>query len=285
MKGKEQPVDAENHSAASAVEGTTVKVEKEEEKELVKLPVIVKLEKSLPEIEEKKIIKEESDSFKENVKPIKVEIKECRADLRDPKGNTDRLVQEPERLEFSGSVKTSQDITEKSTEETEKLKNDQQAKIPLKKREIKLSDDFDSPVKGPLCKSVTPTKEFLKDEIKQEEETCKRVSTITALSHEGKQMVNGEVSDDKVTPNFKTEPIETKFYEAKEDAYNSPCKDRSVIVEGNGAEALNSVITNMKTGEHEREVVPAGKETGSSEDSREVSISTRSGSSICPFRF
>ncbi|XP_002708720.2 remodeling and spacing factor 1 isoform X2 [Oryctolagus cuniculus] len=264
MKGKEQPVDAENHSAASAVEGTTVKVEKEEEKELVKLPVIVKLEKSLPEIEEKKIIKEESDSFKENVKPIKVEIKECRADPRDPKGNTDRLVQEPERLEFSGSVKTSQDITEKSTEETEKLKNDQQAKIPLKKREIKLSDDFDSPVKGPLCKSVTPTKEFLKDEIKQEEETCKRVSTITALSHEGKQMVNGEVSDDKVTPNFKTEPIETKFYEAKEDAYNSPCKDRSVIVEGNGAEALNSVITNMKTGEHEKEVVPAGKETGSS---------------------
>ncbi|XP_062052744.1 remodeling and spacing factor 1 isoform X1 [Lepus europaeus] len=265
MKGKEQPVDPENHSAANTVEGNTVKIEKEEEKELVKLPVIVKLEKSLPEIEEKKIIKEESDSFKENVKPIKVEIKECRADPRDPKGNTDRLVvQEPERLEFSGSVKTSQDIMEKSTEETEKLKNDQQAKIPLKKREIKLSDDFDSPVKGPLCKSVTPTKEFLKDEIKQEEETCKRVSTITALSHEGKQMVNGEVSDDKVTPNFKTEPIETKFYEAKEDAYSSPFKDRSVIVEGNGAEALNSVITNMKTGEHEKEVVPAGKETGSS---------------------
>ena len=91
-----------------------------------------------------------------------------------------------------------------STEETEKLKNDQQAKIPLKKREIKLSDDFDSPVKGPLCKSATPTKEVLKDDIKQEEETCKRVSTISALSHEGKQLVNGEINDDKVIPNFKT---------------------------------------------------------------------------------
>ncbi|XP_064432937.1 remodeling and spacing factor 1 isoform X1 [Mirounga angustirostris] len=260
MKSEEQPVDSENCSTPSALEEATVKIEKDE-KELVKLPVIVKLEKPLPESEEKRIIKEESDSFKENVKPTKVEVKEFRADPKDIKGSMEKL--EPERLEFGGNVRSSQEITEKSTEETEKIKNDQQAKIPLKKREIKLSDDFDSPIKGPLCKSVTPTKEFLKDEIKQEEETCKRISTITILGHEGKQLVNGEVSDEKVTANFKTEQMETRFYDTKEDSC-SPSKDRSVIVEGNGAESLNSVITNMKIGDLEKEVVPTGKDADSS---------------------
>ncbi|KAK2496729.1 hypothetical protein MC885_014505, partial [Smutsia gigantea] len=245
-KSEEQPIGSENHSTLNAVE-ETVKIEKEDEKELVKLPVIVKLERPLPESEEKKIVKEESDSFKENVKPFKVEV-ECRADPKDTKGSMEKP--EPEKIEFGSSVKPSQEITEKSTEETEKLKNDQQAKIPLKKREIKLSDDFDSPVKGPLCKSVTPTKEFLKDEIKQEEETCKRISTFTALGPEGKQLVNGEVSDEKVTPNYKTEQMETKFYDTKEDSC-SPSKDRSVIMEGNGAESLNTVITNVKIGDLE----------------------------------
>ncbi|EHB01282.1 Remodeling and spacing factor 1 [Heterocephalus glaber] len=257
---EERPVDSVNHSTASVLEETIFQVEKDDEKELIKLPVIVKLEKSLPESEEKKIIKEESDSFKENIKPIKVEVKECRTDPKDSKGSMEKVgAQEPERLEFGGNVRSSQDITEKSTEETEKLKNDQQAKIPLKKREIKLSDDFDSPVKGPLCKSVTPTKEFLKDEIKQEEETCKRISTVTTLSHDGKQLVNGEVNDEKVTSNVKTEQIETKFSDTKEDICSSLSKDRSVIMEGNGAECLNSVLTSTKIHDLEIEVVPLGK--------------------------
>ncbi|XP_036866500.1 remodeling and spacing factor 1 isoform X2 [Manis javanica] len=259
-KSEEQLIGSENHSTHSAVE-ETVKIEKEDEKELVKLPVIVKLERPLSESEEKKIVKEESDSFKENVKPFKVEVKECRADPKDTKGSMEKL--EPEKIEFGSNVKPPQEITEKSTEETEKLKNDQQAKIPLKKREIKLSDDFDSPVKGPLCKSVTPTKEFLKDEIKQEEETCKRISTFTTLGPEGKQLVNGEVSDEKVTPNFKTEQMETKFYDTTEDSC-SPSKDRSVIMEGNGAESLNTVITSVKIGDLEKEVVPIGKDADSS---------------------
>ncbi|XP_066105591.1 remodeling and spacing factor 1 isoform X2 [Saccopteryx bilineata] len=260
-KSEEQLIDSEKHSIPNDLGETTVKIEKEDEKELVKLPVIVKLEKPLLESEDKKIIKEESDSFKENVKPIKVEVKECRADPKDIKACVEKL--EPERLEFGGNVKSSQEITEKSTEETEKLKNDQQAKIPLKKREIKLSDDFDSSIKGPLCKSVTPTKEFLKDEIKQEEETCKRISTITALGHDGKQLVNGEVSEEKVTPNFKTEQMETKLYDTKDDSC-SPSKDKSVIMEGNGAESLNSVITSIKTGDLEKEVVPLEKDAESS---------------------
>ena len=114
MKSEERPIDSEKCSTPSALEETTVKIEKEDEKELVKLPVIVKLEKPFPESEEKKIIKEESDSFKENVKPVKVEMKECKADPRDIKGSMEKL--EPERLEFVGNVKSSQEITEKSTE-------------------------------------------------------------------------------------------------------------------------------------------------------------------------
>ncbi|CAH6792651.1 Rsf1 [Phodopus roborovskii] len=244
-KGDEQPVDPMKRSVANILEETAVKTEKEDEKELMKLPVIVKLEKPLPESEEKKIIREESDSFKENVKPVKVEAKECRMDSKDLKGSSERLgAQESERVEFGGN------ITEKSSEETEKLKNDQQAKIPLKKREIKLSDDFDRP----LCKSATPTKEFLKDEIKQEEETCKRVSTISTLSHEGKQLVNGEISDDKAPPHFKVEPMETQLCDAKDNGSPTPCKDGNTVTEGNGAECLNSVIAGTKINEPEREV-------------------------------
>lgn len=254
-EGDEQSMDSGKRSAASTLEGPAVKIEKADEKELVKLPVIVKLEKPMPETEDKKLIREESDSFKENVKPIKVEAKEFRVDSKDLKGNLERLgSQEPERADFGSNIKSSQDITEKSTEETEKLKNDQQAKIPLKKREIKLSDDFDSPVKGPLCKSATPTKEFLKDDAKQEEETCKRVSAISALSHEGRQLVNGEVNDDKVTASLKTEQLETQLCHTKEDGSSIPAKDGSAGLEGSGVECLNSVLTSTKTSELEKEV-------------------------------
>ncbi|XP_054974582.1 remodeling and spacing factor 1 isoform X2 [Sorex araneus] len=278
MKSECQSVDSQNHSKpCGALEEATVKIENDE-KELVKLPVIVKLEKPLPENEGKNIIKEESDSFKENVKPMKVEVKECKADLKETRSSLEKA--EPEKLEFAGNAKSSQEIIEKSTEETEKLKNDQQAKIPLKKREIKLSDDFDSPVKGPLCKSVTPTKEFLKDEIKQEEETCKRNSAVTSLSHEGKQLVNGEVSDERVSPNFKTEQMETKFCDTKEDHYH-PSKERSVIMEGSGVLSLHSVIMSVKTGGLEDEVLPKGKDADHLSSVLETQAQIRSTEESC----
>ncbi|GAB1292345.1 Remodeling and spacing factor 1 [Apodemus speciosus] len=264
IEGGERSVASGKRSVAGAPEDPAVKIEKADEMELVKLPVIVKQEKPLPETEGKKIIREERDSFKENVKPIKVEAKECRVDPKDLKGSLERPgSQEPDRADFGSSIKSSQDSTEKSNEETEKLKNDQQAKIPLKKREIKLSDDFDSPVKGPLCKSATPTKECLKEDIKQEEETCKRVSTISALSHEGKQLVNGEINDDKVTPNFKTEQMGTQLCDTKEDGSSVPTRDGDASTEGNGAECLNSVIASTRTSGLERDV-PVGQGTDSS---------------------
>lgn len=254
MKGDGQPGDPITRSVANVLEETAVKTEKEDGKELAKLPVIVKHEKPLPETEGTKVIREESDSFKENVKPIKVEAKECRVDSRDLKGSSERPgTQEPERVDFGGSIRSSQDVPEKSSEETEKLRNDQQAKIPLKKREIKLSDGFDRP----LCKSATPTKEVLKDEIKQEEETCKRLSATSALSHEGKQLVNGEISDDKLTPALKSEQMETQLCETKEDGSSIPSKD------GNGAESFNSVPASSKISELEKEV-PSGNGVDSS---------------------
>ncbi|XP_007490960.1 remodeling and spacing factor 1 isoform X1 [Monodelphis domestica] len=246
VKVEEPAKDSENLPVPPISEENPVKVEKPGEKELGKTPVIVKLEKPL-ENEENKIPKEENDSFKENVKPIKVEVKECKVEPKDVKSGTEKMtVHEPERLEIG--IKPPPEIIEKSTEETEKLKNDQQAKIPLKKREIKLTDDFDSPVKGPLCKSVTPTKDALKEEVKPEEEICKRIPTIVALCPEGKQLVNGEVSGEKTTPRNKTEQLETKLYNLKEGS-SHPAKEKNGLVLDNEAESLMGLNKSIKANE------------------------------------
>ncbi|NWH61345.1 RSF1 factor, partial [Geococcyx californianus] len=241
-----------------------VKTEKVEEKEIIKLPVIVKLEKPSEYSEEKQTVKEESDSFKENVKPVKVEVKENKIepkDLKEVKSCTDKIaVHEPERLEFCVNVKTPQDIVEKTVEESEKLKNDQQAKIPLKKREIKLTDDYDSPIKGPLCKCVTPTKDVLKEEGKPEEEAFKRVPTITALCPDGKVLVNGEVSCEKITPSVIQNNKSELSAITKEDS--SSLKERNGKSGEKILDSLNSVSKIIKTCEPENAVTVV-KETAS----------------------
>ncbi|XP_074839224.1 remodeling and spacing factor 1 isoform X2 [Carettochelys insculpta] len=236
-----------------------VKMEKVEEKEIIKLPVIVKLEKPSESNEEKQIIKEESDSFKENVKPIKVEVKENKVepkDLKEIKSSTDKITaHEPDRLEFCVNAKTPQEVVEKSAEESEKLKNDQQAKIPLKKREIKLTDDYDSPIKGSLCKCVTPTKDVLKEEGKPEEESFKRVPTITALCPDGKLLVNGEVSIEKVAQNVTQNNKSDHSISTKEDS-SSSLKEKNGISGGKISDSLNSVSKSVKTCEDEKNVSP-----------------------------
>lgn len=240
------------------------KIEKEEEKEIIKLPVIVKLEKPSEYNEEKQSVKEESDSFKENVKPVKVEVKENKTepkDLKEVKSCTDKIaVHEPERLEFCVNVKTPQEMVEKSVEESEKLKNDQQAKIPLKKREIKLTDDYDSPIKGPLCKCVTPTKDVLKEEGKPEEEAFKRVPTITALCPDGKVLVNGEVSCEKITPSVIQNNRSEHPASAKEDS--SSLKEKNARSGEKVSDTLNSVSKIIKACEVEKNAVTVVKETG-----------------------
>ncbi|KAG6928708.1 remodeling and spacing factor 1, partial [Chelydra serpentina] len=239
-----------------------MKMEKVEEKEIIKLPVIVKLEKPSENNEEKQITKEESDSFKENVKPVKAEVKENKVepkDLKEVKSSTDKItVHEPERLEFCINVKTPQEVVEKSAEESEKLKSDQQAKIPLKKREIKLTDDYDSPIKGSLCKCVTPTKDVLKEEGKPEEEGFRRVPTITALCPDGKLLVNGEVSSEKVTQNVTQNNKSEHSISTKEDS-SSSSKEKNCISGGKISDSLNSVSKIVKTCEDEKNV-PTDKE-------------------------
>ncbi|XP_052525427.1 remodeling and spacing factor 1 [Tympanuchus pallidicinctus] len=241
-----------------------MKIEKAEEKEIIKLPVIVKLEKPSEYNEEKQTVKEESDSFKENVKPVKAEVKENKIepkDLKEVKSSTDKIaVHEPERLEFCVNVKTPQEIVEKSVEESEKLKNDQQAKIPLKKREIKLTDDYDSPIKGSLCKCVTPTKDVLKEEGKPEEETFKRVPTITALCPDGKVLVNGEVSSEKITPSVIQNNRSEHSVGTKEDS--SSLKEKNGKSGEKVSDPLNSVSKIIKACEVEKNAVTVVKELG-----------------------
>lgn len=262
---EEQPVESESLPPPVVREDENVlKIEKVEEKEIIKLPVIVKLEKPSEHNEEKQTVKEESDSFKENVKPVKVEVKENKTepkDLREVKSCMDKIaVHEPEKLEFCVNVKTPQEIVEKSVEESEKFKNDQQAKIPLKKREIKLTDDYDSPIKGPLCKCVTPTKDVLKEEGKPEEEAFKRVPTITAICPDGKVLVNGEISCEKITPSV--------IQNNKSEHSASAMEDNSSLKEKNGKsgekvpDSLNSVSKIIKTCEIEKNAVTVLKEIG-----------------------
>ncbi|XP_053161419.1 remodeling and spacing factor 1 isoform X2 [Hemicordylus capensis] len=253
---QEQPKESENVPPSTiSGEENKIKLEKVEEREIIKLPVIVKLEKEivkpLENHGEVQITKEESDSFKENVKPVKAEVKENKLepkDLKDVNSNTDRTVHEPERIEFCVSVKTPQEVAERTAEESEKLKNDQQAKIPLKKREIKLADDYDSPLKGPLRKCITPTKEVLKEEEKQEEEAFKRVPTIT----DGKFLVNGEVSSERIMPNNKLEHSPSTM----EDPISLP-KEKNGI---SGEKVLEAVSTIVRTSDVERHILHTGKE-------------------------
>ncbi|XP_077154802.1 remodeling and spacing factor 1 [Ranitomeya variabilis] len=155
----------------------------------------IKMEPS-SDTEEGKPTAKERDSFKENIKPVKAESKAEKTepkDLKELKGISEKTPspQDPERAEVSVIVKRAEEHVEKPVEDTEKMKNDQQAKIPLKKRELKLTDDFDSPVKAAICKSKTPTKELLqKEEGKPEEDGTKAA--------DGKQLVNGEVTSEKV---------------------------------------------------------------------------------------
>ncbi|XP_072333535.1 remodeling and spacing factor 1 [Scyliorhinus torazame] len=127
----------------------------------------------------------------------------------DSKGCTNKLTAEDrEKLGICNKVEPPDDVKEKSSEELERaLKTVKQAKLPMKKREIKLTEDYDSSVKGPLSKPMTPVKEPLKEESKAEVETVKQVPEEQA---EGKQLVNGEIAAGPQVNNHKTEEQNTE---------------------------------------------------------------------------
>ncbi|KAG9338699.1 hypothetical protein JZ751_025367 [Albula glossodonta] len=102
-------------------------------------------------------------------------------------------------------METPEETKEKTSEEVERaIKNDQQAKIPLKKRELKLSEDFDNGssiiVRNP---SITPTKELLKEEVWKvdEENRAPPCTSSGGLEKESKgDLINGEVQPAKEMP-------------------------------------------------------------------------------------
>ena len=93
----------------------------------------------------------------------------------------------PSVVKIDGSVKVEplQEVKSKMVEDVQRamksaMKSGQQAKIPLKKREMKLSDDFDGSNGGSIIvrNPLTPTKELLK-----EEEVVKRDELVAKGCH------------------------------------------------------------------------------------------------------
>ncbi|XP_041054706.1 remodeling and spacing factor 1 [Carcharodon carcharias] len=158
----------------------------------------------------------------------------------DSKGCTDKLTSEDrEKLGTCIKVEPPDDVKEKSPEELERaLKTVKQAKLPMKKREIKLMEDYDSSLKGPLSKSMAPVKEPLKEESKAEGETVKQVPEEKA---EGKQLMNGEIAAGPKVNNHKTEEgnVEASAAEKAEQKYKNqePEHARPTKEEENGIDS------------------------------------------------
>ncbi|XP_038617608.1 remodeling and spacing factor 1 [Tachyglossus aculeatus] len=235
-----------------------VKAEKAEEKEPVKTPVIVKLERPPPEAEERQTIREERDSFKENVKPVKAEPREGRPDPKEARSSTEKVAaHDPDRLDFCAAVKPPPETLEKSAEDTERLKNDQQAKIPLKKRELKLSEDFDSPVKGPLARPLAPARDGPREDGKPDGDPCRRHPAGPALGPDGKPLVNGEAA-----PRTGAEQAEARFPSAG-DAGGGGARERNGVAGGPAAPGpFHPAGQGARSGEAERGAAPGREAEG-----------------------
>ncbi|XP_048388394.2 remodeling and spacing factor 1 isoform X1 [Stegostoma tigrinum] len=138
----------------------------------------------------------------ENV-AVKVQVVSLK-DSGDAKSCADKLAAvDREKSGINIKVEPSDDAKEKSSEEFERaLKNVKQAKLPVKKREIKLTEDYDNSVKCLLTKSMTPVREPLKEGLKVESDAVKQ---IPDEKMEGKQLVNGEVAAGPQVNNHKNE--------------------------------------------------------------------------------
>ncbi|CAI9535894.1 unnamed protein product [Staurois parvus] len=147
------------------------------------------------------------------------------------------------------------------------MKNDQQAKIPLKKRELKLTDDFDGPVKSSLCKSKTPTKELLqKDEEKLDDDSTK-MSAAPAAVPEGKQLVNGEVNGDK-SHKAKVDHVENSNTTPRESII-STAKEENGVVEKRTSSVIKS-LHELK--ENSKPKIPENLEKSANDLSKDIII-------------
>ncbi|KAJ8386617.1 hypothetical protein AAFF_G00168490 [Aldrovandia affinis] len=102
-----------------------------------------------------------------------------------------------EKQEGPAKTELPKEVKRKMAEDIQRaMKSDQQAKIPLKKREMKLSDDFDSNngssiiIRNP---PLTPAKELLKEKVEKTEELAPPASLGESLKNTKYSPINMEV--------------------------------------------------------------------------------------------
>ncbi|XP_048836156.1 remodeling and spacing factor 1 isoform X2 [Brienomyrus brachyistius] len=242
--------------------------------------------------------------FMQEIKPALLENKENRMTLESPfklekpvidnkvRTITAVIKEEPKELdnlksqisltaEGPARLKTQEEMREKTPEEVERaIKNDQQAKIPLKKRELKLREDFDNGssiiVRNP---SVAPAKELLRDEAeKAGEKSRAQPSTLGGVEKEARgNLVNGESQNPKeahdssrINDHFMEGPAGKRASSGNTEQGGIAAKEKKNGLVGDGVKtALNMMMRNeedkpieperMKLSELDRKCIVVGK--------------------------
>ncbi|XP_072432895.1 remodeling and spacing factor 1 isoform X2 [Chiloscyllium punctatum] len=166
----------------------------------------------------------------------------------DAKGCADKLATvDRERPGVNIKMEPPDDVKEKSSEELERaLKNVKQAKLPVKKREIKLTEDYDNSVKTPLGKPLTSVREPLKEGLKVEGEAVKQTPEEKV---EGKQLMNGEIAARPQVNNHKDERVieassPGKVEQKKNQEPETPCSTKE---EENGINGSSKPDSDLPT--------------------------------------
>ncbi|XP_071031151.1 remodeling and spacing factor 1-like isoform X2 [Oncorhynchus clarkii lewisi] len=211
----------------------------------------------------------ESESTRQSEKPMVDDkatintqaIKEELMEVSESKESTATSATEPlaEKHCVTPQTEQTEEAKRKTAEELQRvMKNDQQAKIPLKKREMKLSEDFDNSsgggsriiVRNP---SVAPVKEAPKVE-----ETSKEVSVALVGTMETKSdQVNGDaqpVTEKSVNKGMRESPkemgIQRESADSKEQQTKAVAREECEAAEASEKEKTNlSLDMDKKEGE------------------------------------
>ncbi|XP_036793530.1 remodeling and spacing factor 1 isoform X2 [Oncorhynchus mykiss] len=211
----------------------------------------------------------ESESTRQSEKPMVDDkatintqaIKEELMEVSESKESTGTSATEPlaEKHCVTPQTEQTEEAKRKTAEELQRvMKNDQQAKIPLKKREMKLSEDFDNSsgggsriiVRNP---SVAPVKDAPKVE-----ETSKEVSVALVGTMETKSdQVNGDaqpVTEKSVNKGMRESPkemgIQRESADSKEQQTKAVAREECEAAEASEKEKTNlSLDMDKKEGE------------------------------------
>nr|XP_046162299.1 remodeling and spacing factor 1 isoform X2 [Oncorhynchus gorbuscha] len=224
----------------------------------------------------------ESESTRQSEKPMVDDkatintqaIKEELMEVSESKESTATSATEPfaEKHCVAPQTEQTEEAKRKTAEELQRvMKNDQQAKIPLKKREMKLSEDFDNSsgggsriiVRNP---SVAPVKEAPKVE-----ETSKEVSVALVGTMETKSdQVNGDaqpVTEKSVNKGMRESPKEMGIQRDSADSKEQQTK-AVAREECEAAEASEKEKTNLSLAMDKKE----GQMAGNAEEPMEVAM-------------